>query len=272
MTIAFDPGYVKRPWTTLVGSYPDETVYPPADFRVEWGPIFHRGRLDGTARVLVIGQDPAQHETICRRILVGEAGQRFQGFLSKLGITTSYTMINTFLYSVYGSGGAKHVHDSAITAYRNRWIDAAVNQPLDAVITLGQLANDAFAHWKSTATGTASTVAAFNVVHPTYPDSASHGNQPGHPTKAEAMKKLCDNWNVALNQLHPIVAADQPVPLVLYGDTITDAEHTQIPQEDLPAGLPPWMRSLKAWATRSGATEAEKRATINVTVPTEFRN
>jgi hypothetical protein len=35
---------------------------------MEWGPILHRGRLDGTARILVIGQDPAQHETVVRRI------------------------------------------------------------------------------------------------------------------------------------------------------------------------------------------------------------
>jgi hypothetical protein len=31
--------------------------------------------------VLVIGQDPAQHETIAGRTLVGEAGHRIQGFL-----------------------------------------------------------------------------------------------------------------------------------------------------------------------------------------------
>ena len=83
--------------------YPDASVYPPGQFRVEWGPIFHRGRLDGSARILVIGQDPAQHETIVRRVLVGEAGRRLQGFLTKLGITRSYAIINTFLYSVYGS-------------------------------------------------------------------------------------------------------------------------------------------------------------------------
>ena len=105
MTIDFDPGYGKNPWAKLVREYPDETVYPLKDFRVEWGPIFHRGRLDGTARVLIVGQDPAAHEAVCRRILVGEAGQRAQGFLAKLGITTSYVMVNTYLYSVYGQSG-----------------------------------------------------------------------------------------------------------------------------------------------------------------------
>ena len=83
------------------------------------GPIFHRGRLDGSARVLVIGQDPAQHETIVRRILVGEAGRRLQGFLAKLGVTRSYVLINTFLYSVYGSVKAATRRSAALVDYRN---------------------------------------------------------------------------------------------------------------------------------------------------------
>src|SRR5690348_1550807 len=102
MTHAFCPGYAQPPFDDLVADYPGPDVYPPEDFRTEWGPIFHRGRLDGSARVLVLGQDPATHEAISRRILVGEAGQRVQGLLRRLGITRSYVMTNTFLYSVFG--------------------------------------------------------------------------------------------------------------------------------------------------------------------------
>ena len=61
MTHPFDPGYGNEPFQTLCADYPGTDVYPPERFRIEWGPIFHRGRLDGSARVLVIGQDPAQH-------------------------------------------------------------------------------------------------------------------------------------------------------------------------------------------------------------------
>src|SRR3989440_6143041 len=115
----FDPGYGKAPYDQLCRDCPDEVVYPYQDFRYEWGPIFHRGRLDGTARVLVLGQDPAQHEVIARRILIGTAGRRVQGFLSKLGVASDYVMINTFLYCVYGQqAGAQHIDDDAITAYR----------------------------------------------------------------------------------------------------------------------------------------------------------
>src|SRR5262245_20788251 len=99
------PGYGTAPFDGLVADYPGEDVYPAKDFRIEWGPIFHRGRLDKTAKVLVLGQDPATHETVARRILIGEAGQRVQGLLAKVGIDSSYVMVNTFLYSVYGPRG-----------------------------------------------------------------------------------------------------------------------------------------------------------------------
>src|SRR5690349_15158580 len=132
----FDHGYYRQPYRDLVSRCPDESVYPLDSFRVEWGPIFHRGRLDGSARILIIGQDPATHEAITRRILVGEAGQRAQGLLARLGIDCSYVFINTFLYSVYGQGGGnRHIDDAAITNYRNRWINAIVaDQQIEAII------------------------------------------------------------------------------------------------------------------------------------------
>ena len=105
MATAFDPGYVDAAFQTLVEDAPGTEIYPARDFRVEWGPVFHRGRLDGSARVLVIGQDPAQHETVLRRILVGTAGKRVQGFLGRLGLDRSYVCINALLYSVYGQVG-----------------------------------------------------------------------------------------------------------------------------------------------------------------------
>ena len=55
MPHSFDPGCFAEPFRTLCIQYPEADVYPADQFRVEWGPIFHRGRLDGTARILVIG-------------------------------------------------------------------------------------------------------------------------------------------------------------------------------------------------------------------------
>jgi hypothetical protein len=269
MAREFDPGYHRAPYRHLVADFPDETVYPIDDFRVEWGPVFHRGRLDGTARVLVIGQDPAAHEAIARRILVGEAGQRAQGLLARLGIDRSYVFVNSFLYSVFGGAGSKYVDDDGIVEYRNRWIDAIVaDQPIEAVVTLGQVADKAYDLWRATPTGAASSAAYANGRHPTYPESASRSSG---ITKAEGFARLCASWNEVLDALDGAVTPDEQVARTRYGDTITDADLAPIPARDLPPGMPAWMGALDAWAVRSGDTKQLKRASITVTVPTVAR-
>lgn len=267
----FDPGSCVEPFRTLCADFPDVSVYPAKDFRVEWGPIFHRGRLDGSARVLVIGQDPATHEAIARRILVGEAGQRVQGFLAKLGIDRGYVMVNTFLYSVYGQGGGnKHQHDAAIIAYRNRWLDALlVGQQIEAVVALGTLADGAWQAWKATPNGAGVNPAYRKITHPTQPEGSSKGNQA--KLKA-AITAMLQNWNAALPALRAAISQpDTPRPLIPYGTEFKPGDLVEIPEADLPPGIPPWMRGLTAWADRNGPTPALKRATITVTVPAAFR-
>jgi uracil-DNA glycosylase len=270
MAAEFDPGYVHEPFASLAADYPGSDVYPADAFRVEWGPIFHRGRLDGSARLLVLGQDPGAHESYVRRILVGEAGQRVQGFLHKLGIERSYVMVNAFLYSVYGqSGGEHHAGDPAIAAYRNRWLDALLDGTgVEAVVSFGHLARTAFQTWRATPTGSAYAGAWEPLTHPTQPSAVSH--DPAE--QAAAMKRLLEQWNAALPRLHAAIAhPDVQRPLELYGDTLTDADHAEIPAADLPAGLPAWMRSLLTWAAREGPDAETKRARLAVTVPTELR-
>src|SRR5262249_16255589 len=174
--------------------------YAVKDLGVEWGPIFHRGRLDGTARVLCIGQDPGQHENVLRRILVGEAGRRVQGFLKKLGITRSYVMINALLYSVYGSNGAKFVDDAGVAGYRNQWITGSrAPGNIQAVVTFGQMAAKSWELWKQTPAGTASHVAVQNLTHPTQPESATTSKT----ERAALTKKLLEQWNLGLQALRP---------------------------------------------------------------------
>jgi uracil-DNA glycosylase len=233
MTHPFDPGYGHEPFQTLCTDYPGVDVYPPTRFRVEWGPIFHRGRLDGSARVVVIGQDPAQHETIVRRILVGEAGRRLQGFLAKLGITRSYVLLNTFLYSVYGSVTVAARKHPALIAYRHRWLDALfAGQQIEAVVTLGTLAAEAWQLWKETPQGQATTVAVASITHPTQPESASKGNK----TKlAAAITAMLQNWNAGLQHLAPALQhPDRVTALVLYGEAFQDGDRLPIPAQDLP--------------------------------------
>jgi hypothetical protein len=269
LTHRFCPGYSTTPFKHLVGEYPGEEIYPPKDFRTEWGPIFHRGRLNGTARVLVLGQDPAAHESISRRILVGEAGQRVQGLLSRIGITKRYVMINTFLYSVYGSGGSRQAKNTDIISYRNSWLDALlVDTDVTAVIALGTLANDAYTRWATTQPAAAAALHLAAIKHPTYPESASSS---GSTTLAKATALLLADWTAHLADLGAHVAPEAPASLAPYGTTWQDGDLAPIPEADLPAGVPAWWRDLAAWAGRTGTTTQLKRATITVTVPTAAR-
>jgi uracil-DNA glycosylase len=268
MTHPFDPGYIAEPFLTLCTDYPGAAVYPPDQFRLEWGPIFHRGRLDGSARVLVIGQDPAQHETVVRRILVGEAGRRVQGLLAKLGITRSYVFLNAYLYSVYGSVKAKTRRDLNLIDYRNQWLDALlIGSRTQGVLSLGTAADEAWKIWSATPAAQSVNLTYAAVTHPTQPESSSKGDK----TKlATATKKLLQNWNAALQALSQGVRdQDVPTPLTLYGESWSDGDRIAIPDFDFPAGLPAWMHEQDGWARRSGTDDIAKRRNITITVPKE---
>src|SRR5688572_17741152 len=208
----FDPGCFAEPFLTLCRNYPEADVYLPSEFRVEWGPIFHRGRLDGSARILVIGQDPAQHETIVRRTLVGEAGHRIQGFLAKLGIERSYVMVNTYVYSVFGQGrGNKHRTNPRIAKYRNRWLSALMRDgEIEAVVALGSLADSAWKAWKETPEGQAVDPKYRKVTHPTQPEASGGGSA--------ATRSMLASWNEALQEFHRLAQPDRSRPLRPYGD------------------------------------------------------
>jgi uracil-DNA glycosylase len=268
MPLNFDPGYISEPFLTLCAQAPDATVYPYAAFRTEWGPIFHRGRLDGSARVLCIGQDPAEHEAVVRRILVGTAGHRGQGFLAKLGINRSYVLVNTFLYSVYGqTGGTQHINDPQITQYRNQWIAALISTAsIEVVVAFGGLADQAWQAFLAVPANAPSKNLPYqHVPHPTSPEGAG-----GTPAKIKAATKaMLANWNQAIQTLRPAIKhPDTTSPFVPYGSDFLAAELPGIPAFDLPAGTPAWMQGASGWAVRTGTTAALKRRTISVEVPT----
>jgi uracil-DNA glycosylase len=162
ITDPFDTGPTGT-FRTLCRNYPDDTVYKGADgFRSLWGPIFYRGRANGTARLLAIGQDPAQTEAVTRRILSGQAGRRVQGFVEKLGFSKSYLMINAFVYAIFNQSMAlPHLSDPDIQAYRQQWLEAAFAPgKIEAVVRFG---NPAFDAWKAfKATPAAQSVTAFH--------------------------------------------------------------------------------------------------------------
>jgi hypothetical protein len=217
---------------------------------------------------LVIGQDPAAQEAMARRILVGTAGHRVQGFLKKIGITKSYVMLNTFAFSVLNQGGGEHnKNNAAIVAYRNRWFDAVFAPgKLQAVVAFGALAHHAWDQWRSTPNAELHQAVAFQAVrHPTSPESSAASQ---HTDVKEATKAMLAQWNTALEVLRQsAITVDEPATAPLYGQAFKEAELPLIPRFDLPAGLPAWMCGADGWAKRTGATPDEKRRTLTVVIP-----
>lgn len=253
----FDASYGDDPFRGLCEAAPTSTVYPLERFRVEWGPIFHRGRLDGTARVLVIGQDPAAHEGVARRILCGVAGHRVQGFLAKLGIDRSYVMINAFLYSLYGTDAPTHTQ--AQLDDRFDWIEAILDTSnIELVITFGGVASKVWARF----------------LHDRIPASPPAQVAAVHPTAHLSAAQLAAKWNTSLAAAHPHIShPDRTIALVPYGAAFDDAtDLVGIPSFDLPAGLPAWMAGAETWAVRDDSTEPVSSADrITITIPVSDR-
>lgn len=196
----------------------------PSNFRLAFGPVWYRGRLDGTARVLVVGQDPAANELVGQRVFVGASGQRIQGFLRKLGIRRDYVMINTFLYPVFGQFSSLEAlsHDAQIMKFRNDLLDrVAKDNPLEAVIGVGRAGKDAVERWQGL--GNLKFEA---ITHPSAHDNAA----------------LLADWNQGLTVLRPVVDTELGVApdTTTYGTDWTDADHVPIPRRDLPFGVPEW--------------------------------
>ncbi len=143
---------------------------PPvkSDFWFDWGPIFYRGRLDGSARVICVASDPGPTERIAARSLVGNAGQRVQGFLAKLGLTRSYVCLNAWAYAVHpGRSFAERdrLDDQDQLEWRNELYDAVAGPNLEAVIAFGFMAQAAVSLWSGRP-----EVELKEIPHPSNPD------------------------------------------------------------------------------------------------------
>lgn len=238
---SFDPG----PGCTLGLHFekaPDLAELQPDAFRPEFGPVYYRGRTDGTARVLVVGQDPGTDEQLARRCFVGESGQRVQGLLRKLGVTRSYLMVNTLHLGIkVNASDLKTLSLSdPVLSWRNDLFDLAVaTNALEAIIAVGSMARDAVDAW-----GPPSTVARVNVVH---------------PSAINFDIDVFSSWNDALTDLGAALTPDPGVTpdLTPYtGDDFAADVVDDIPRRDLPYGTPDWFgRGGQTKSHRNGPDE-----------------
>jgi hypothetical protein len=235
----FDPG----PPPNLAQHF-DGLPDPPVadDFWRDWGPVFYRGRLDGSARVVCVASDPGPTERIAGRCLVGNAGQRVQGLLSKLGLTRSYVCVNAWAYALHPARAhaeLEHLADDAQLVWRNALYDAVTGPQVEAVIAFGQMAQGAVALW------------------PGRPDVSLE--QIPHPSSRDETV-LLDAWRAAVVELRAAVTPDPDgdAGLPNYGTTFAEADHAAIPRRDLPFGAPAFLGD-DAWARAAGSRNSVSR-------------
>lgn len=211
-------------------------TFPQTPFHTRFGPVFYRGRLDGTARVLVIGQDPASDETLAGRAFVGQAGQIAQNFLAKLGLTKSYLMFNTFLFGIQSSSLTTAIAtEPTIMAYRNSLFDRAkATNNLTAIIAFGSYANTSALNWPGRG-----SLPIVHVMHPTSPSG------------------VAANWNSHFAAAQAAIAPDNGGHVDSNPYSTSGAmPHTDIPRHDLPFGLP-------SWHGTGGGTQSQRGASPN---------
>src|SRR4051794_28430864 len=184
----FDPG----PPSALAQHFEDVPSYSSKRdcFWYDWGPVFYRGRLDGSARFLGIASDPGPTERVAGRTLVGDAGQRVQGFLTKLGLTRGYTCLNAYAYALLPSRAQSAIpilSEPNQRTWRNALFDLVSGPSLQAVVAFGQQARIAVEQWD------------------TRPDVLV--KQVPHPSSRDA-KRLIDEWRAAIVDLRATVTPD----------------------------------------------------------------
>lgn len=201
----------------------------------DWGPVFYRGRLDGSAKLLGIASDPGPTEQVACRTLVGDAGQRAQGFLAKLGLTRSYALVNAHPFALHpssGIAGKALLADPAYRTWRNQFYDLITDSTLEAIVAFGDQAQEAVDLWDAKPAG----VPVFKVPHPSNRSAST----------------LATAWHAAIIQLRGLITpdADGDATSPNYGAGIKESDYAPIPKRDLPFGVPAWFGD-DAWGRKA---------------------
>ncbi|MFT3803839.1 MAG: uracil-DNA glycosylase family protein [Burkholderiaceae bacterium] len=221
--IEFDDG----PSQTFAGQFAAVPDYGALKsyFWYEWGPIFYRGRTDGSAKVLCVAQDPGATERIAGRTLVGDAGQRVQGFLNKIGLVRSYLCLNVYSFAMFpsqASAGKRLITVPEHLAWRNALFDMAKSPQLEAIIAFGVHAQKAVKLWPGR-----DAIPVVSIPHPSSRDETA----------------LLNAWRDAVVTLRAIVTPDPGAAADLpnYGAAFSEADYSAIPRADLPYGVPDFL-------------------------------
>lgn len=163
----YDPGPPNNTeWGKIFSKTPNfrqlsQTVLGKERFRWHFGPMYYRGRLTPNAvKVVVIGQEGAQDESLAHRSFVGGTGSRMQNFLEFIGINYSYLFLNTFVYPINGQYDSTlkwlaQNTDSPIVQHRHKILDYLLEiNDVRLVIAVGVAAKESVKTWVESKGGT----------------------------------------------------------------------------------------------------------------------
>lgn len=266
----YDPGPAKnRSWSRLFAETPNYRGLGIAlsgneEFRWHFGPMFYRGRLgDQQVKVLIVGQEGAQDESLSHRSFTGGTGGRMQHLLTHLGINRSYLFLNTFVYPIFGQYDgllpiiAQHPA-SPVAQHRKKLFDYVVSRnELQLVVAVGRAAKESIASWVESHGGTADPdnlhLADASVISPgLHVVGVLH---PGGAGKGGALTAIVASFNAAINHVHQWIAADPswlPIdPGAIRSTSTYKYTSDPIPFRDFPYGI--------AWQLGRGSTSSNRR-------------
>ena len=207
-------------------------------FWYDFGPVLYRGRLDGTARVLGIASDPGPSECLpfARRALIGDSGQKTQGFFAKLGLTRSYALVNGFAVALRPSQKTKGLdvlkNNVEIRGARHALYNGLLaGGQIQAIIAFGGVAHDAYDLWAAS-NPAVNAIPVFKIAHPAAVDREASGQD-------TALIGWRDGVTALRAIVSPDVDGDPSAPN--YGAFFTEVDYARIPRWDLPAVAPPYV-------------------------------
>jgi hypothetical protein len=269
----YDPGPpAGRDWARLFAATPNyralgHAVVGREAFRWHFGPMFYRGRLeDGAVKVIVIGQEGAQDESLAHRSFTGGTGARMQYFLKVLGITQSYLFLNTFVYPIFGQytddlRPLAQDPESPIVKHRHAILDYALERnDVHLVVAVGNAAKESVVTWVRSRGGTCpqgpadvSTCAASSLDPRTRLIGVMH---PGGANKGGSVTAIIADFKRAVAQIKAWMDADPTwLPPDPGAPRLVDQPYVYrsapIPFRDLPFGV--------TWRLGSGGTVSNRK-------------
>jgi hypothetical protein len=228
------------PLKAVIDATPDyqAVVGDGETFWYAFGPVLYRGRLDGTARVLGIASDPGPSECLpfARRALIGDSGQKTQGFLAKLGLARSYVLVNGFAVALRPSQKSKGLavlkNNAAVRAARHALYEGLLaGGQLQAIVAFGGVAHAAYDLWAAS-NPAVQAIPVFKLAHPAAVDRTASGQD-----------QALTGWRDAVTTLRTIVSPDAGgnASGPNFGAYFTEVDYVRIPRWDLPEMAPPYV-------------------------------